>query len=148
MKATFYLATKPQHFKDCHKLLRSVGREAATQMYTPTIMAFWGQRLVGFVSTADPYKAKVVMIGELAIAPDIKKPGLLMIRLLEIYNAMMYRMGMKVYYSSVPKLPEWEEYMGYMKRLFPISEETPEFVFFRHVTVNDPDLQIGEKEGV
>jgi hypothetical protein len=132
----FMMATKPAHFVRCHALLDRLGRRAATSLSMPTIMAMRDGRMVGFISTADPDKAKAACVGEMAISPDIAHPGHLIKALFDTYHAMMTRIGIQLYWVCVPDNKDWEKWIDTIQRIFPVHNREVGFVWFRIETSN------------
>ena len=74
----------------------------------PTVVAERDDVVIGFLAT-QPRKDAIVA-GPLVVAQSVPRPGLLVIRLGEAYDAVLRRAGIKTYYFHVePQRINWKD---------------------------------------
>jgi hypothetical protein len=129
----FYLATKAWQFVQCHRLADRANYTVVGRLSYPTIIGVRDEKVVGFISTAEPGTYEMVTIGNMLIDPDIKNPGHLIFRMFDTYHAFMHRINIISYYSFVSKKnPVWIETI---KKLgIPVYYEDNDYVWFNHRT--------------
>lgn len=101
MSTEFYLANRPQEFKDCHEILDKLGRKAAYRLSFPTIIGKREGKIIAFVSTRPVKREHAVVLGELGIDPAIRNPLHVIVKLLEAYDAFLFRAGVTSYLACV-----------------------------------------------
>lgn len=92
------LAASPADYRACHVLARQYGGEAPALRW-PTVLARWGNAVVGFMATQQARWA--VVMGPLLVAPDVRVKGLVALRLLEAYERVLHEAGVRAYVFSV-----------------------------------------------
>lgn len=107
---TFSLVRHPWEYRQCHQLLKKLNRHSEGAISDPVIKAVRDEKFVGFASTAPLKEKKAVILAELAVDPDIKHPGFLMLKLMETYDAFLYSNGVTIWQTCVPlDQKEWKD---------------------------------------
>lgn len=102
---TFYrLAHSPKDYAACRSLLREQGEDVALSF--PTVLAERDGKIIGFVSTRP--RKDMVVAGPLVVSKAITRPGMVIIRLGEAYEAVMKKAGVTAYVFHVePHMTAW-----------------------------------------
>ena len=89
----YQVASNPSHYKDAHALMRKEGMLKEVLGF-PTILAYEGEELIGFIGTA--IKDGMIIAGPLLIRSDMRRP-ITALRLVEAYENAMRNMGIKTF---------------------------------------------------
>lgn len=104
MHLTFKLAVGPDDLKTCQRALESWGHgNPYREEGHPTVMAFEGTTLRGFMQTAPVTVVNAVVCDRLAIDPHLTRTeqAFLTLRLSESYDGIMRGFGMRWYHCAV-----------------------------------------------
>lgn len=100
----YYCCTTSAEYRRCHAALRAWGSDEPLRF--PTIYAERQGALMGVLgTTAHP---QVICAGPLLIAPTIRRPIFVAVRLLEVYESVLQRAGITAYTFGIAKEhPAW-----------------------------------------
>jgi hypothetical protein len=130
----YRLASTPKEYKECHDLLDLLGRVAGAPLSIPTICAYRGDKLVGFISIKNPKKTKAIVINEIAVHPDIKSPIFLLVKLVDIMDRFLADRGIVSYYFSVPlDMPHYIARIKQVAGLDPYTKDSKVAWFVRRI---------------
>lgn len=102
METTYELATTPQDFRKCHKLLND-GGVTFTKLQSPTIMALRGKDIIGVVSTF-PYKDYIIVEPLYVDMEAVNgNPAFVVKNLITAYETVLMLAGVHSYRFSVLK---------------------------------------------
>ena len=107
MTTSYKIAVTPQDFKNAYGFFRALNDPPVVKLSHPTILVERDGSIVGALGTMkNEYK---ILAGPLAInLPKGHNPGHIIIRLGQIYEALLKAANIKVYYFGIDRdKPEW-----------------------------------------
>ena len=96
---TYRLAQTPMDYRRCHALMAQ--RNVVRRIKRPTIMAERGGALIGMLATEA--MDTMIVCGPLVVSKDLARPAFVVIRLVELYEALMRAAGVRVFVFAVPR---------------------------------------------
>jgi hypothetical protein len=130
----FRIASTSKEYKECHDLLDLLGRVAGSPLSFPTICAYRGDKLVGFIALRNAKKTKAIVINEIAVDPAIKRPVFLLVKLIDIMDRFLADRGIVSYYFSVPlDLPHYIARIKQVIGLDPYTKDSKVAWFVRRI---------------
>lgn len=105
-KTNYFLCASPADYRACHALWKAQGGPTSPLQF-PTVYATREGHTIGFLSSNN--KHHVLMAGPLVLSPDLSKPVFTALRLVESYENVLRRAGVKHYFFHVDKTkPDWK----------------------------------------
>lgn len=105
---TYRLAITANDFKLCHALLRDnpMPGDNGRELSSPTIMAIRDGKVVGVLSTANLTKLKAIVVNTLRVDKSISNPTFVILHLIEAYEVILIKAGVRWYWAYVTKSNE------------------------------------------
>lgn len=124
-ETTYRIAEHAGDYRKIHELMKAEGFPPGRVSF-PTLMAFRGDELVGFIATDTTQN--MVIAGPMALKSDIKRP-VLALRLAEKYEQVLKNLGIKSFIIAADPgsivdqaikryFPDWKPYAGDGQRLY------------------------------